>query len=133
VFQFFNLIPTLTALENVQFPMLIAGAVSVIHQERAKELLGMVGLGEKFHKRPDELSGGEQQRVTVAVALANDPSLILADEPTGNLDSANTQAIASLFASLAQRYGKTVVMASHDPRAVEQFARVCHMSDGRFV
>ncbi|MBI4454982.1 MAG: ABC transporter ATP-binding protein [Acidobacteria bacterium] len=133
VFQFFNLIPTLTALENVEFPMLISGATSEKHYRRAEGLLQMVGLGEKLHKRPEELSGGEQQRVAVAVALANDPSLILADEPTGNLDSENTQAIANLFASLAGSYGKTVVMASHDPKALEQFDKVFRMRDGQFV
>ena len=133
VFQFFNLIPTLTALENLELPMLIAGIPPEERQKRCEGLLQMVGLGEKIHKRPEELSGGEQQRVAVALALANDPSLILADEPTGNLDTENTTAIAALFTSLAERYGKTVIMASHDPKAVEQFKRVYHMRDGKFT
>lgn len=133
VFQFFNLIPTLTALENLALPMLIAGVQQAERVRRSEGLLQMVGLGEKGHKRPEELSGGEQQRVAVALSLANDPSLILADEPTGNLDTENTTAIAALFGSLAERYGKTVIMASHDPKAVEQFAKVYHMRDGKFL
>jgi putative ABC transport system ATP-binding protein len=133
VFQFFNLIPTLTAFENLELPMLISGMEPGERTQRCKGLLDMVGLAEKTHKRPEELSGGEQQRVAVALALANDPSLILADEPTGNLDTENTGAIAALFASLAERHGKTVIMASHDPKAVEQFKSIYHMRDGRFV
>jgi putative ABC transport system ATP-binding protein len=133
VFQFFNLIPTLTALENLELPMLIAGVEPAERKRRIDGLLQMVGLGDKGHKRPEELSGGEQQRVAVALSLANDPSIILADEPTGNLDSDNTKTIAALFLSLAERYGKTVIMASHDPKAVEQFKKVYNMRDGNFV
>ncbi|HEY3303953.1 MAG TPA: ABC transporter ATP-binding protein [Candidatus Binatia bacterium] len=133
VFQFFNLIPTLTAFENLELPMLISGAVAAERTKRCEGLLQMVGLVGKMHKRPEELSGGEQQRVAVALALANDPSLILADEPTGNLDTENTAAIAALFASLAENHGKTVIMASHDPKAVEQFKKIYNMRDGKFV
>lgn len=133
VFQFYNLIPTLTATENLELPMLIAGLPQAEREKRSKDLFRMVGLEEKADKRPEELSGGEQQRVAVALSLANDPSLILADEPTGNLDSENTHAIANLFKSLAERYGKTVIMVSHDPKAVEQFSKSYHMRDGSFV
>jgi putative ABC transport system ATP-binding protein len=133
VFQFFNLIPTLTAMENLELPMMIAGIGAEERKSRADGLLGMVGLGVKGNKRPEELSGGEQQRVAVALALANDPALILADEPTGNLDTENTKTISALFLSLAERYGKTVIMASHDPKAVEQFKKVYNMRDGNFV
>jgi len=133
VFQFFNLIPTLTALENLELPMLIADVPQAERIKRSEGLLQMVGLAEKGHKRPEELSGGEQQRVAVALALANDPSLILADEPTGNLDTENTGAVAALFSSLAERHGKTVIMASHDPKAVEQFRKVYQMRDGKFL
>ena len=133
VFQFFNLIPTLTALENLELPMLIAGVEPAERKKRIDRLLHMVGLGDKGHKRPEELSGGEQQRVAVALSLANDPSVILADEPTGNLDTENTKTISALFLSLAERYGKTVIMASHDPKAVEQFKKVYNMRDGNFV
>jgi putative ABC transport system ATP-binding protein len=133
VFQFFNLIPTLTAVENLELPMLIAGLGTEERKKRTKGLLEMVGLVAKGHKRPEELSGGEQQRVAVALSLANDPSLILADEPTGNLDTENTKTISALFLSLAERHGKTVIMASHDPKAVEQFKKVYNMRDGNLV
>ena len=133
VFQFFNLIPTLTAYENLELPMLIARAHRAERARKCEGLLELVGLKEKMHKRPEELSGGEQQRVAVALALSNDPSLILADEPTGNLDTENTVAVAALFASLAEEHGKTVIMASHDPKAVERFKKVYHMRDGVFV
>jgi len=133
VFQFFNLIPTLTATQNLDLPMVIAGVDGGERKRRIAGLLDMVGLGAKGGKRPEELSGGEQQRVAVALALANDPALILADEPTGNLDSGNTETITSLFLSLAEKYGKTVIMASHDPKAVEHFKKVYNMRDGNFV
>ncbi|HET7746372.1 MAG TPA: ABC transporter ATP-binding protein [Vicinamibacteria bacterium] len=132
VFQFFNLIPTLTATENLELPMMVAGRPPAERTERARRLLEMVGLGAKGHKRPEELSGGEQQRVAVAVALANDPALILADEPTGNLDSRTTEVIATLLVSLATEHGKTVIMSSHDPKAVGYFPSVHPMRDGAF-
>ena len=133
VFQFFNLIPSITVLENLELPMVMAGVPERDCRERARTLLGLVGLEAKGQKRPEELSGGEQQRVAVALALANDPSLILADEPTGNLDSTNATAIAKLLRSLATDYGKTVIMVSHDPKTVEVFPEVHAMRDGRFV
>jgi len=133
VFQFFNLIPSVTALENIELPMVMAGTPEAECRGRATHLLGLVGLEAKGHKRPEELSGGEQQRVGVALALANDPALILADEPTGNLDSTNANAIATLLKSLATEHGKTVIMVSHDPKTVEVFPTVYSMRDGRFV
>jgi putative ABC transport system ATP-binding protein len=133
VFQFFNLIPSITAIENLELPMVMAGVPESECQSRAKALLGLVGLEAKGQKRPEELSGGEQQRVAVALSLANDPALILADEPTGNLDTGNTETITALFLSLAEKYGKTVIMASHDPKAVEHFKKVYNMRDGNFV
>jgi len=133
VFQFFNLIPSITASENLELPMVMAGVPDAECHARAKALLGLVGLEAKGQKRPEELSGGEQQRVAVALALANDPALILADEPTGNLDSTNAAAIASLLKSLSTEYGKTVIMVSHDAKAVEAFPTVYGMRDGRFV
>jgi putative ABC transport system ATP-binding protein len=133
VFQFFNLIPSITAVENLELPMVMAGVAESECRARAKALLALVGLESKGEKRPEELSGGEQQRVAVALALANDPSLILADEPTGNLDSTNATAIASLLTSLALDHGKTVIMVSHDPKMVEVFPTVHAMRDGRFV
>src|SRR5205823_10914143 len=119
VFQFFNLIPSITAIENLELPMVMAGVPEAECRSRAQALLALVGLEAKGQKRPEELSGGEQQRVAVSLALANDPALILADEPTGNLDSTNAIAIASLLRSLATDYGKTVIMVSHDPKTVE--------------
>jgi putative ABC transport system ATP-binding protein len=133
VFQFFNLIPSITAFENLELPMVMAGVPESECQSRAKALLGLVGLEAKGRKRPEELSGGEQQRVAVALALANDPALILADEPTGNLDSTNATAIANLLRSLSVEHGKTVIMVSHDPKTVEGFPTVHAMRDGRFV
>jgi putative ABC transport system ATP-binding protein len=133
VFQFFNLIPSITALENLELPMVMAGVPEAECRNRARALLGLVGLEAKGEKRPEELSGGEQQRVAVALALANDPALILADEPTGNLDSTNASAIANLLKSLSSEYGKTVIMVSHDPKMVEVFPTVYAMRDGRFV
>ncbi len=96
-------------------------------------LLEIVGLGSKAQKRPEQLSGGEQQRVAMALALANNPALILADEPTGTLDLKNAETISRLLLSLASDYGKTVIMVSHDPKRVEQFPKVYPMRDGQFV
>ena len=130
VFQFLNLIPSLSAIENLELPMLIAGIPPNERRARAETLLGTVGLKEKAFKRPEELSGGEQQRVAVCLALVNDPPLILADEPTGNLDSNNARVIAGMLIDLAKTRGKTVIMASHDPQVVQHFQRVYHMRDG---
>ncbi|MGH9194834.1 MAG: ABC transporter ATP-binding protein [Acidimicrobiia bacterium] len=132
IFQFFNLLPSMTAAENLELPMVMAGRPDAQCRERATALLKMVGLDAKGGKRPEELSGGEQQRVAVALALANDPSLILADEPTGNLDSSNGEVIAKLLRSLATDYGKTVVLVSHDAKIVEHFPTVYSMRDGQF-
>ena len=133
IFQFFNLIPSITAVENLELPMVMAGVAEAECRERAHTLLSLVGLEEKGQKRPEELSGGEQQRVAIALALANDPALILADEPTGNLDSTNAASIADLLRSLSTDYGKTVVLVSHDPKTVEHFPKVFAMRDGTFT
>lgn len=130
VFQFFNLIPSLSAVENLELPMLLAGVGAEERRARAQNLLDAVGLKAKGFKRPEELSGGEQQRVAVCLALVNDPPIILADEPTGNLDSHNAKVISSMLIDLATSRGKTVLVASHDPKVVEQFPRVYHMRDG---
>ncbi len=133
IFQFFNLIPSLSALENLEIPMVIAGVGRTERQDRARRLLEMMGLKEKFGKRPEELSGGEQQRVAICLALVNDPPMILADEPTGNLDTENGRAIADLLQRLAQDQRKTVIVATHDPKIVERFSKVYQMRDGKFV
>jgi putative ABC transport system ATP-binding protein len=130
VFQFFNLIPSLSAIENLELPMLMAGLPAEVRRGRAESLLDTVGLKAKGFKRPEELSGGEQQRVAVCLALVNDPPIILADEPTGNLDSANAKIITKILIDLAAERGKTVIVASHDPKVVETFPRVCYMRDG---
>jgi putative ABC transport system ATP-binding protein len=132
VFQFYNLIPSISAVENVELPMIMAGQSESQSRERARGILALVGLEQKSHKRPEELSGGEQQRVAVGLALANDPALILADEPTGNLDSVNAETIARLLVSLATEHGKTVVMVSHDPNTAAHFPLRYVMRDGRF-
>ena len=132
VFQLFNLIPSMTAFENLEMPMMVLGMPAVERRARSGELLAMMGIAEKGQKRPEELSGGEQQRVAIALALANDPALILADEPTGNLDTENTLAITKLLLSLSTAYGKTVVLVSHDLTVVEQFPSISTMRDGHF-
>ena len=131
IFQFFNLIPSLSAIENMELPMILAGVPKALRLERCHSLLATIGLGEKGHKRPEELSGGEQQRVAICLALVNDPDLILADEPTGNLDVANMEIIAELLVSLARDRGKTVIVATHDHKMGQAFPKMYEMRDGQ--
>ena len=131
VFQFFNLVPTLTALENVELPMALAGKPN--RRERAMELLGLVGLADRADHKPDELSGGEQQRVAIACALANDPPLILADEPTGELDRASAKVVIDLLVNLSREMGKTVIIATHDQAVARETDRILRMEDGRII
>jgi putative ABC transport system ATP-binding protein len=132
VFQAYNLVPSLTAAENVQLPMVMAGRLTRSErQERARELLGMVGLRAKATKRPDELSGGEQQRVAIGVALSNDPSILLADEPTANLDHRNLETVLALLTTLSRTYGKTLLVATHDPRVWSHLDIVLRMEEGQ--
>ncbi|MCL6580426.1 MAG: ABC transporter ATP-binding protein [Firmicutes bacterium] len=131
VFQFYNLIAHLTALENVMLPMRFTGRPAC--RERAEELLDLVGLGSRKTHLPQQLSGGEQQRVAIARALANDPVLVLADEPTGNLDSRTGQAITDLFLRLNREWGQTFVVVSHDRKLAEVADTVFHMQDGAIV
>jgi putative ABC transport system ATP-binding protein len=133
VFQFFNLIPTLSAEENVLLPALIAGERSGKYSERLDELLDLVGLADRRAHRPDELSGGEQQRVAIARALIRNPDIILADEPTGNLDSKTGAGVLDLLKQSAARYDQTILMVTHDPRAAASADRVVFLSDGRVV
>jgi putative ABC transport system ATP-binding protein len=133
VFQFYNLIPTLSAEENVLLPALIAGERANKYTERLDELLDLVGLlGRRTH-RPDELSGGEQQRVAIARALMRNPDIILADEPTGNLDSKTGAGVLQLMRESAARYEQTILMVTHDPRAAATADRAIFLSDGRVV
>ncbi|MBI3077718.1 MAG: ABC transporter ATP-binding protein [Deltaproteobacteria bacterium] len=131
IFQMFNLIPSLTALGNLEIPMAIAGRSRDERKARGLALLSLMGIGHKADTYPDQLSGGEQQRVAIALALVNDPPLILADEPTGNLDRSNTEMIAGLLAALAAEHGKTVLMATHDQRAAAKAQLTYWMEDGR--
>jgi len=133
VFQFFNLIPTLTALENVELPMAMAGVSKSKRRKRALELLEMVGLSGRVNHRPDELSGGEQQRVAIACALANDPPLILADEPTGEVDREAAKGIVKLLVGLGRDYGKTVIIATHNPEVARSTDRILRIEDGVIV
>lgn len=133
IFQFFNLVPTLTARQNIELPMVLAAAPAHQSRERASELLRLVEMDDRANHVPAELSGGEQQRVAIAVALANDPPLLLADEPTGELDSEmGEQLIETLFTS-ARELNKTVVAASHDIGLLRQCERVLRLRDGRIV
>lgn len=132
VFQQFNLIPRLTALENVALPMWFAGVEKKRRLLRAARLLRQVGLGERTGHKPTELSGGERQRVAIARALANDPELILADEPTGNLDSKSGDAVLDLLDEL-NRHGKTVVIVTHDLSYGRRAERMIKLRDGRIV
>jgi putative ABC transport system ATP-binding protein len=132
VFQRFYLMPTLSAAENVELPMAEAGVATAVRRARAKELLGYVGLGDRAGHRPTQLSGGEQQRVAIARALANAPALLLADEPTGELDAETGAGLLELFARL-NRDGTTLVFVTHDPVVARAASRVISLRDGRVV
>jgi putative ABC transport system ATP-binding protein len=134
IFQSFNLVSTMSAAENVALAMMFAGVVRAERDANAARLLEAIGLGGRQQHRPKELSGGEQQRVAIARALANDPRLLLADEPTGNLDSRTTQEIMTLLKTLNARDGKTIIMVTHDPLLAREYAhRTMTMLDGAVV
>ncbi len=131
VFQSFNLIPTLTALENVALPVQFGRGRDPVR--KAAEALDAVGLSDRLHHKPNQMSGGEQQRVAIARALANDPAIILADEPTGNLDSANGERVMEQLLGLRSRLGKTIVIVTHDPAIAVRTDRIVHLRDGLVV
>jgi len=131
IFQSFNLLPTLTALENVEAPLMLAEMPRRARRERAQALLESVGLGALMLHKPNELSGGEKQRVAIARALANRPLLLLADEPTGNLDSKTGRVVLDLLCGLLAAQGLTLIMVTHDPEIAVHAHRIIHLRDGR--
>jgi len=130
VFQFFNLLPRLTAIRNVELPLLIAGVPERKARERAMEMLRLVGLETRVNHRPTELSGGEQQRVAIARALINNPKIVLADEPTGNLDTKSGWEIVQLMKRLNKERGQTFIVVTHDPHIAETADRILYLKDG---
>lgn len=131
IFQTFNLIGVRTALENVTLPMLFAGIPPAEADDKGMALLDLVGLGHRYHHRPNELSGGQQQRVAIARALANDPAIVLADEPTGNLDLKTGKEIIDLLKTLNRERGVTVIAATHDLKMLDVSDRIFHIRDGK--
>ncbi len=130
VFQFFNLLPVLSAVENVELPLLVAGIPPAEARRRARESLALVGLAKQEPQRPGELSGGQQQRVTIARALVNQPALVWADEPTGNLDSENASEVMDLLCLLNREHGRTFIIVTHDPTVARRASRIVRMRDG---
>ena len=133
VFQTYNLIPRTTALENVELPMLYGKIKKTERRERARELLELVGMKERMLHKPEELSGGQKQRTAIARAMANDPSIILADEPTGALDSETSRRIMDIFHRLHREQGKTIVLITHSTELAQETDRVVKISDGRIL
>lgn len=133
IFQFFNLIPTLTALENVALPIQFARKPKFNPDKRAKELLQLLGLGDRTHHRPTELSGGQQQRVAIARALANNPPLLMADEPTGNLDSESGANVLEALSQIRQDAGTTVIIVTHDQELARRADRMLVLVDGQLT
>jgi putative ABC transport system ATP-binding protein len=133
VFQQYNLIPYLSAMENVEMPMMVSGVSLAERRKRAKWLLEQLGLGDKIWKRPSELSGGEQQRVAIARALANNPKLILADEPTGNLDSRNARIVVDLLKRINSEMGVTIVVVTHNMEVAAETEKIIYLRDGVVV
>jgi len=133
VFQFYNLLPTLTVEENIALPLLIDGKRIKDYREKIDQLLALVGLTERRRHKPGQLSGGEQQRVAIARALVTDPAIVLADEPTGNIDSQMGEEIMKLLRKSCDEYGQTIVMVTHDPSVSAYADRVVFLKDGKFV
>jgi putative ABC transport system ATP-binding protein len=133
VFQFFNLIPVMTAVENAALPVTLDGVKPAEAQKKAVEWLARFGLADRASSRPDQLSGGQQQRVAIARALTAEPSVILADEPTGNLDTRSGDEIAGLLRDVSKKYGRTIIMVTHDPRIAAYADRIVFLKDGKVV
>ena len=132
VFQSFNLLSKLTALENVELPLIYAGIGKKEREEKAKKVMKKVGLEDRMHHKPNELSGGQKQRVAIARALVNDPAIILADEPTGNLDSVSEREIMEIFTDF-NKQGKTIIVVTHEPEVAKYMKRVLLFKDGRII
>jgi putative ABC transport system ATP-binding protein len=130
VFQFYNLMPVLTAIENVTLPLLLTKMSKKERQERAEFALKIVGLGDRVHHYPRQLSGGQEQRVAIARAIVTDPTLLVADEPTGDLDKTSAEEIMNLLERLNKEFQKTIIMVTHDPRAAEKAHMVRHLDKG---
>jgi len=133
IFQFFNLLPVLTAVENVELPLLVGGVKPVKAREQALDMLDMVGLVEHADHKPAELSGGQQQRVTIARCLVNEPAIIWADEPTGNLDTKNSEEIIDLLVELNRKNQQTFIVVTHDPKVGERMGRIVWMESGEIL
>jgi putative ABC transport system ATP-binding protein len=133
IFQFYNLLPVLSATENVELPLLISGSRKEIARSKAEELLNRVGLKERAMLRPSSLSGGERQRVAIARALVNDPAIVFADEPTGDLDKGTAEDVVALLKQLNKQHGQTLVIVTHDPDVGARCDRIIHMRDGTMV
>jgi putative ABC transport system ATP-binding protein len=133
IFQTLNLIPTLTAAENISLPMIVAQVPRSERRDRVDELLSIVQLSDRAHHKPDELSGGEQQRVAIAAALANDPPVVLADEPTGELDSETSRTIVDFLVQINEKYNKTIVMVTHNPIVAAATQRILRIEDGVII
>lgn len=133
VFQTYNLIARTSALKNVELPMMYAGVGKIERTKRAKQLLEEVGMADRMHHKPDELSGGQKQRVAIARAMANDPAIILADEPTGALDSATGRLIMDIFHRLHEEQGKTIILITHSPELSQETQRILTLKDGTFI
>ena len=133
IFQFYNLIPVLTAFENVELPLLLTSMSRRERREHVETALSVVGLADRMEHRPGELSGGQQQRVAIARAIVTDPSILVADEPTGDLDRQSAEDILRLMEQLNQEFGKTIIMVTHDPRAAERARRVLNLEKGLLV
>jgi len=133
VFQAFNLIPVLTALENVELPLKLTKLTGKQRRENATTALNLVGLGDRLDHFPRQLSGGQEQRVAIARAIVTDPDLILADEPTGNLDATSARDVLALLQKLNKDFGKTIIMVTHDPHSADAATRIIHLDKGKFV
>lgn len=133
IFQSFNLIPVLTAVENVELPLLLTNLSGKERREHAETALRLVGLGDRLTHLPKQLSGGQEQRVAIARAIVTDPDLILADEPTGNLDAQSAQDVLTMLGKLNKEYGKTVVMVTHDPHAARSASKIRHLEKGTLL